>query len=125
MEKVTVRIGKIGPCSGYAREFPKNCESKDVQWLSETFEISVKRANKILQAMKEYDPSNQTSNYLVVDLSYRQLARYTAKRQVEDLNKYWKYPLVLEHIEGKEERGDELKPIELRPGCREVPFRCR
>ena len=122
MEKVTVRIGRIGPKSeNWSRELRP--PSEDIRWLEVTFEISHKRAYKLWQSMGQYDPTNDVSHYAVVDLSYRQLARYTAKRQVEGLNRFWKYAHVLEHIEGKEERGDELKPIELRPGCREVPFR--
>ncbi len=115
MEKVIAQIGRIGKKSQHARDFANRGAKEDVEWLQFCLEISYKRASKLLNAMANNNQS-QVSQPVTVALDYRQLARYVAKRQVEGLNKYWKYPHVLKHIE--EERIDENTTIELRPGYR-------
>lgn len=116
MEKVLVKIGHVGKSSTKfisLREW-----KKDIDFIQSCFEISYKRAHKVVNFLrKQFNES--TSCYIEVNLNYRQLARYTAKRQVEGLNQYWKYPHVLEHIEDYEETNHNV-PIELRPGKRDI-----
>jgi hypothetical protein len=119
MEKVIVRIGKIGKGSAHSPTFDRRTH-EDVLWLKLTLEISYKRAQKLLNQMGNGSEATGSSDYVTVSLDYRQLARYTAKRQVEGLNQYWKYPLVLEHIE-EQEPPAEKPPVELRPGFRKTP----
>lgn len=116
-EKVTVKIGRITTQSARSDDFNRTV-SQDINWLRKTFEISYARADKLLRDMGGDNALNTaTSCHIVVDLDYRQLARYVAKRQVDDLNKYWKYPHVIAHVES-DCVPDEHDPIELRPGIR-------
>ena len=116
MEKITVQIGCIGPGSSLAGDFSRS-HQEDLNWLSEVLEISGKRASTLVTRLRNSNFSDgNCSNRLTVDLDCRQLARYVARRQVDDLNKYWKYPHVLEFVEHQE--NEESPPIELRPGKR-------
>lgn len=117
MEKVTVRIQRSTTKSSDAMLF-RFVRSDDVSFLKSAFEISHKRADNLIKSLeKDFESCGGATESIIVDLNYRQLARYTAKRQVEGLNKYWKYPLVLEHIE--DTNFDAVpKSIELRPSFR-------
>jgi hypothetical protein len=116
VEKVVVKIGMFGKRSTNGGEEPMRMGGA-VRWLSKTFEISWKRADKLYTIMvKEAEVS--AAGYATVILTYRQLARYTAKRQVEGLNKFWKYPHVNEHLEVTTKEPADVQPIELRPELR-------
>ena len=117
MSKVEVKIGVAGRHSQGISEGEGLSYKESVQWLADTFEISNKRATSLFRVMYE-EATTSASGYVTVILNYRQLARYTAKRQVEGLNKYWRYPHVLSHEPVPEE--DETSPIELRPNKRQV-----
>lgn len=119
MEKVTVRISKASKHSSDAHLYSRTI-SDDIQFLMDAFEISHHRAQRLNSTLEGGTDNSMVTYNTEVDLSYRQLARYTAKRQVEGLNKYWKYPHVLEHIE-HEEPEQVRQPIELRPTIRTIP----
>lgn len=72
------------------------------------------RTQKLLNKLLEQ--TNCRTRYLDIIMSYRQLARYTAKRQVEGLNQRWKYPHVISHIE--DTPNQKTVSIELRPNKR-------
>lgn len=112
MEKVKIRFNKANKGS---TDFNRDANRCDIQFLQECFEISYKRAQNILHAMKK-DREHCSTDEVEMNLTYRQLARYVAMRQVSGLNKYWKYPHVLEHIEEDEEDCQQV--IEIRPGVR-------
>lgn len=114
MEKITVEIGTIGKGSSHAGEFDRN-RSVDMDWISDVLEISKKRALSLVSSLR-HNYHDNASCRITVDLDYQQLARYTARRQVDGLNKYWKYPHVLEFVEHQEHECD--RPLELRPGKR-------
>ena len=117
MEKLTVRIGKVSPTS--ATFNPTTADSSnDVTFLQTALEISEKRAIKINDILEKECNLGHVSAYIVVNLSYKQLAKYTAKRQVEGLNKYWKYPHVLKYVEDEDVLEDYKSPYEIRPGIR-------
>ena len=115
MEKIIVKIGTIGKCSTEAHCLNRSA-NEDIAWLKDTLEISYKRALQIYNKLLGEDVDYVTSHYIELAMNYQQLARYTAKRQVEGLNKYWKFPLVLEHIEHEEYEGST--PVEVRPNFR-------
>ena len=115
MEKIIVRIGLKGSLS---KECDVNKDHLDKpyiasRFLQECFEISNSKACKIVNKLKDQEPC--TTRYIELILSYKQLARYTAKRQVEGLNKTWIYPFVLEFEDN--ECKPEHNPIELRSKC--------
>lgn len=116
MEKLIVTIGLVGPLStNYDHFEEKKYPEKDIKFIQECFEVSYRRAQKVINKLNEQ--KNCRSRYYTVILSYRQLARYTAKRQVEGLNQRWKYPQVIEHRE--EVPTQETISMELRPGKRD------
>ena len=108
MEKVIVIIGRLTK----APFLLSRTNQDDRNWLQDTFEISPGRAATLVATMNQ--DTMGTSQRVTVALDYRQLARYTVRRNVEKLTRYWKYPKVLEHIE-EDDPKEELHPIELRP----------
>lgn len=109
MEKITVEIG----FKSY-----KNCvKEDDVVWLSLVLEISPKRANNLILQMINNNHKTHGSHTIPLAMNYKQLARYTAFRQIDGLNCYWKYPFVLE-IQTEPEKP---AAIEIRPCFRTVP----
>lgn len=117
-ERVTVRIGHVSPgCRAYQeRRGTTGSFDKDAQELADMLEISVRRASTLLHRMN----TAQAAGSVVVALNYRQLARYTALRQLRLSFRFWKYPVV---IQLEENRVDEKpEPIELRPGLRSRPL---
>ena len=115
VEKITVEIGTIGKGSSHAREFERT-HSIDMDWISDVLEISKKRASSLISSLRHGSVHANVACKITVDLDYQQLARYTARRQVDGLNRYWKYPHVLEFVENQETECDQ--PLELRPGKR-------
>jgi hypothetical protein len=112
MEKIKVIIGRINSTSANAKRFDRKFD-EDCKWLQDTLEISFKRArNLILKS----EGNSGTTDTIIVILDYRQLARYTAKRQVDDLNRYWKFPHVLEFEE--EPETPDVTVFELRAAYR-------
>lgn len=112
MEKIRIRLNRANPKSV---NFINRTKFDDIAFLRECFNISHKRANKILYAMDK-DREFCSTGEVELLLDYEQLARYVAKRQVEGLNKYWKYPHVIEFVEEDVEELQEV--IEIRPGIR-------
>lgn len=106
MERITVKIS-----ISTDRCFPA---SEDRRWLQDTFDISYKRAESLRERLYE-----ARSQGCILELTHEQLARYVAKRQLEGLNKHFRWPEVLEYIEHEEDPVDPV--IELRPTKRCVP----
>lgn len=110
IEKITVDI----KLTKFGRETKLGHQ---IDFLQRAFEISNKRAHSLAQKL-----SGSFDNSLIVDLNYRQLARYTALRVIQrnKQNDYaWGYPRIIDFVEA-EEPPQADKPIELRPGLRTV-----
>ena len=114
MEKITIRLNKANHRSSdciRSRDI-----GDDIAFLRDCFNISYKRADNLLREMS-CDRTCASTDEAIIDVTYEQLARYVAKRQVEGLNKYWKYPHVLKFVEDDCEVNEE-QPIEIRPDRR-------
>lgn len=86
------------------------------KFLQTALEISHKRAQSLISQMQNNDHS------IVVDLNYRQFARYAALRVMQRNTEgayRWEYPKVIDFVED-EVYVPPIQPIELRPGLRAV-----
>ena len=94
-ERIVANIGRIGPASEFASEFKGRSYNEDREWLQDVFGISSVRASSLIQDMNQAGGVDRRTQLIPVVLNYEQLGRYVCKRQVEGINRYWKYPHVL------------------------------
>ena len=119
MEKIVVQIRRIAQGSPNFAEFANRTNRDDIHFLQEAFEISYKRAERLV---RELGGASTHSHQIEVTLNYRQLGRYQAmRRRPVDLWRYWLAPNIT-HYESENEYQEEPRhPVELRPGIRQIP----
>lgn len=121
MEKVTVEIGHPGRHS--SKKHPDSCVTcaNRINSLADTLEISRERAQSLVSKLDNHNQGS-CSTRITVELTYRQVGRYSAFREVEDPGypDFWSRARIMDVIE-EEEPDESPRPIELRPGKRLTP----